>query len=188
MTATVIVRCVTPSFTGEKVFKKEKRAMKPAERERSPVHPRTLWDIDRIFDEMRKEFEEPSWWTGRPLFGRILPRAWGLAETWRSPRVDLRETAAAYEVTAELPGIPKEKVEISTAEGRLEIRADGDQEKEEKKEGYYYREIGKTSFFRSIPMPEDADLEKAEAKMENGCLTVTVPRKAGAPKRKLQVK
>ena len=64
---------------------------------------------------------------------------------------------------------------------RREITIQGErkQEKEEKREGYYYGERAYSSYYRAIPLPEGADPAKATAEFHNGVLEVTMP----APKK-----
>ena len=98
---------------------------------------------------------------------------------WRVPRIDVREEPNAYSIAMEVPGIPKEQIEILTTEDRLEVRGEAKGEREEEKKGYRYREIGRCAFRCVVPLPEDADREKVDAKLENGVLTLTVPKLPG---------
>lgn len=106
-------------------------------------------------------------------------------------RTDLSENDQGYLVTAEIPGVKKEDIKISVEGNRVSINAEVKEEKEEKdektgvmirKERYY----GLQS--RSFSLPQEVDDAKAEAKYEDGILTLTLPKKVGAGAKQLTVK
>ena len=101
---------------------------------------------------------------------------WGRELTWRAgPAVDIAEGHDAYEVTAELPGVDEEDIEVKLANGSLIIKGEKQEQKEEKKD-YYLRERHFGSFERYFVVPEDADTSRIEASFEKGVLTVTLPK------------
>ncbi|HDQ44972.1 MAG TPA: Hsp20/alpha crystallin family protein [bacterium] len=93
------------------------------------------------------------------------------------PQIDIRETDQAVEVSAELPGLEREDVDISIAADVLTIRGEKRQEKEEKNGGVRYVERTYGAFRREIPIRAEIEVEKVNAKMKNGVLTVTLPKK-----------
>lgn len=97
----------------------------------------------------------------------------------RSPPIDIRDRGDTYDIDAELPGIPKANVNVSVTNDRLEISADAETETEEDEGDYYHREIGRQSFYRSVPLPPDADPDNVEAEMDDGCLCITVGKREG---------
>ena len=129
-------------------------------------------DMDRLFEDFRSEWENAF----------MYPRISG-ADIVRQPLVDLADTGKEYVVTAELPGVSKEDLNIEVAENSVEISAETKEEKKEDKKGYIRRERRFASFYRSIPLPEDVMPDKANAEMKEGVLTVTLP-KASAPDKK----
>jgi HSP20 family protein len=102
-----------------------------------------------------------------------------------SPRINVIETDKAYQVQAELPGVKKEDVKVSIENQRVTIEAETKQE-EEKKEGenVVYAERSARKFVRSFLLPTEVDDAAADAKLEDGVLTLTLPKKqANAAKR-----
>ena len=118
-------------------------------------------EIDRLFDDMWRGFD-------RPVFGE-LGRWEGLA----SPRVDVSEDEEAVRVSAELPGMGEDDVEVVLSDGRLTIKGEKKSEEEKSEEGYIYRERSYGTFQRSFPVGADIAADKVEAVFENGVLTVT---------------
>ena len=70
----------------------------------------------------------------------------------------------------------------------LTISSEHKEEKEEEKEGYIYKERSHRSFSRSLRIPEHIKPEEIEAKMENGLLTLSIPKKEPQPPRKVEIK
>jgi HSP20 family protein len=149
-------------------------------------------EIDNLFDEFlgdfwRSPFERPFWGL-EPFrrFERALP-------TFRaaSPRVDIAENDKEYRISAELPGMSENDVDVTISDDRLRITGEKRSEHEEGKEGdVYVMERSYGSFERSFPVPDAADADKATAEFKNGVLTITLPKKPEARKatRKIKVK
>lgn len=106
------------------------------------------------------------------------------------PAVDVTEDAAAFVVTAELPGMTEKDVEVSVAGGMLTLKGEKQQEKEEHKKDFYLTERSFGSFERSFSLPDGVDDGKVSASFTNGVLTVTLPKKPGTASatRKIEVK
>jgi HSP20 family protein len=103
-------------------------------------------------------------------------------------RMDVAEAAAGYTVKAELPGVAKDDVVVSIDGNTVSITAEVKREKEEKDGGKVLRReryVG--SVARSMTMPEDIDVDRAEAAFDNGVLTLTLPKAPGAETRKLPI-
>lgn len=92
------------------------------------------------------------------------------------PKVDVTETDKEIRVSAELPGMTEKDIDVSVARDILTIKGEKKSEHEEKKGSYYRMERQWGSFERSIPIPEEVDSEKVDAKFSNGVLTVTMPK------------
>jgi len=145
-------------------------------------------EIDRLFDDFGMSFWRPfpfrrSLWATEPLLRREV--------RWPTmPAVDVVEGEKAYEITAELPGMDEKNIEVKMADGRLTIKGEKQEEKEEKKKDYYLQERHFGSFERSFDIPESIDPNKIEANFKKGVLTVTLPKKAEAqkPAKKIEVK
>lgn len=105
-----------------------------------------------------------------------------------APSFEVKETPEAYVVRADVPGVKEEQVDVSFHNGVLSIA--GTRSAEERKEGeaffVYERQFG--SFSRSFSLPETADPERIEAKLDNGVLTVSVAKRPEAKPRKIALK
>ncbi|OVA17741.1 Alpha crystallin/Hsp20 domain [Macleaya cordata] len=91
-------------------------------------------------------------------------------------RIDWKETPEAHVFRADLPGLNKEEVKVEV-EGRvLQISGERSSEKEDKNDLWHRieRSIGK--FFRRFRLPENTKVDEVKATMENGVLTVTLPK------------
>jgi HSP20 family protein len=113
-------------------------------------------EVDRMFDDM---------------LGSAFP-SFGGGTSW--PSVDVSETDDEVRISADMPGMSEDDVELSVEEGLLTLRGEKKSETEDKERGYSERFYGK--FERRIPLPTDADEESCEARFRNGVLTVTIAR------------
>lgn len=92
-------------------------------------------------------------------------------------RIDWRETPEAHVFKADLPGLRKEEVKVEIEEGRvLQISGERTKEKEDKNDTWHRVERSSGRFMRRFRLPENAKVDQVKAAMENGVLTVTVPK------------
>ncbi|KAK9057577.1 hypothetical protein SSX86_022413 [Deinandra increscens subsp. villosa] len=92
-------------------------------------------------------------------------------------RVDWKETPEAHVFKADLPGIKKEEVKVEVEDGRvLQITGERNVEKEDKNDTWHRVERSSGKFTRRFRLPENAKMDEVKAAMENGVLTVTVPK------------
>lgn len=90
--------------------------------------------------------------------------------------LEVAESDDEIEVKAALPGLKPEDVEINVSNGVLTIKGEHKEEDEEKKRGYYRREIHYGVLHRSVSLPSDVDVDKAVAKFDNGMLRLKLPK------------
>ena len=121
---------------------------------------------------MQREFDR--------VFNDFFPATRGVSlqaeKTSWAPRVDLSETENAYQIVADLPGIPKDEINVNFHEGVLTIS--GKRNNETKEEGKNFLRIERTSgeFYRSFNIPNAIQSDKIEAHYNDGVLDVHVPK------------
>lgn len=121
----------------------------------------------------------------RPFYGDNWLRSFfdmGDVVTNAGFRVDVREDEAAYHLEAELPGVPKDKLNVTVDEGVLTISADLNDEKKEERGGYVYSERRSGHVERSFNL-DGINAEGIAADYKNGVLMLTLPKEQPAPKK-----
>lgn len=103
------------------------------------------------------------------------------------PLLNITETAERYKITAELPGIRVEDLNLTVAGNTLELAGKRAIAPEEGA-AYHRRERKAGNFSRVITLPGDVDAEKVTAESRNGVLTVLLPKAAVARPRQISVK
>lgn len=154
-----------------------------------------VWDI---FDEMRKMQEEmdrifDDFFTHSPYKrvgpGRALKKVGSGRQmpALRKAFVDVQETDKEIIITAELPGMDKEDIELNVTSDAAEIKAEKKEERKEEKEGY--RAYGRkyAGFYRRVPLPVTVQPDGAKASYKNGVLEITLPKKEVSKSRKLSI-
>ncbi|KAF8030872.1 hypothetical protein BT93_D0152 [Corymbia citriodora subsp. variegata] len=92
-------------------------------------------------------------------------------------QIDWKETPEAHIFKADVPGLKKEEVKVEVEEGRiLQISGERSKENEEKNDKWHRVERSSGKFMRRFRLPENAKINQINASMENGVLTVTVPK------------
>lgn len=103
-------------------------------------------------------------------------------------KVDIEEADQNYVVRAEVPGAKKEDISVDIAGNMVSIRAEVKEERSDQKGRNMLRSercFGEE--LRTFTLPQEVDESKAEAKYENGMLTLTLPKKQGAGGKKLTI-
>jgi HSP20 family protein len=129
-------------------------------------------EVDRLFDSL-------------PL---RLP-TFRFARMAAVPAIDMSETDKAYKITAELPGIDPENVDVTFDDGLLRIAGEKSEQREENERGYRFSERSYGSFERLLELPSAVQGDKVKARFNNGVLTVTVPKdeKVAAKSRRIAI-
>lgn len=150
-------------------------------------------EVDRVFDDFFRGWPSlmsfpsrlfdlhPFRRTAEPLSASIGALA---------PKVDVSETAAGYEIEAELPGMDEKDIKVTLGDGMLTIKGEKKSEREEKKKDYYLSERSYGTIQRSFQLPESVDTDKISAAFSKGVLTLSLPktREAKAKERTIEVK
>lgn len=94
--------------------------------------------------------------------------------SYKTPDADVIDNGDFYTVKIDLPGIDKKNIKLKILGDSIEVRAEKNEEKEERRGGYYSKERASMGYYRSIPLPEKIKPKSAKAKMENGTLKIDV--------------
>ncbi len=121
--------------------------------------------MDRLFDQVMGGFGLPAPFNAPGLL---------------SPKVDVAETPAGLEVTAELPGIEPKDVTVELADGVLTLRAErsAERKEEDKEKRWHIVERQSGTYLRRFALPFDCEPEKVEARFDKGVLHIAIPRPA----------
>jgi HSP20 family protein len=106
----------------------------------------------------------------------------------RRPATDIFENDAGVQIQVELPGLTSEEVQLTLENDTLMIRGEKKSAATEASGGVHRVERSYGVFERSFALPETVDSEKVTAALENGVLTVTLPRSEKARARSIEVK
>lgn len=104
-----------------------------------------------------------------------------------SPAVDIAEDENELTLTADLPGVKMEDLDIKIEDGVLTLTGTRKFENEEKKGGYHRIERAYGTFRRAFSLPDTVDADKVGARFDNGVLKVSLPKKEVAKPRTIKV-
>jgi HSP20 family protein len=96
--------------------------------------------------------------------------------SFMSPVINVAETDKVLEITAELPGVDQNDVDVTVTENRITIQAEKKADQEDKSKDYHLVERSYGKFMRSMSLPFSIDPDKVDAQFKNGILTVTLPK------------
>ena len=140
-----------------------------------PINRPATWNtgLDRLFSEFM----------GRSLQQMEEETA---ACAW-TPSVNILEKENSIVITADLPGLKAEDVEVTVDKGVLTLK--GERTLEEATEGETYHRVERSygCFERSFSIPESVDSKKIEARFVNGEMIVTLPKRAESKPRSVKV-
>ncbi len=146
--------------------------VRPGERNRS-------WEVFGDFDDLMGH------WFRAPTMVRR-----GREDNAKAPAIDVSESESAFTVKAEIPGVPRENLDVSINDGVLTIRAERLKENkdEEKSDRLIRQERYYGKFVRSLRLGVDIDETKVEAHYEHGVLNLVLPKTAQVKPRKVDIK
>ena len=126
-------------------------------------------EIDRVFSDFHR---------GTPALGEFGRNALGM-------KVNVVEHDGDVEVTADIPGVAPEDIDVQLKEGMLTIKGEKKVEKDDKQKDFHVMERSYGMFERAIALPAEVDAAKVEATFDKGVLKVTL-KKAPAEQSKTQ--
>jgi len=142
--------------------------------------PRRRWnplaELDLLHDQLNRAFGSSlaDW---APSFG------WGTS----FPSVDVYQDKDNVIVTAEVPGLGREDVDLTITGNTLTVKGEKKHASEEKEDNYQHVERASGSFQRVIELPVEAEAAKATATLEHGVLTLTLPKSAAVKPKQIAI-
>ena len=115
--------------------------------------------VNRLFDDLLES-------------GETTPTRGGAT----APALEVHQDDDRIEITAELPGVREEDIDLTVEDGVLTLRGEKRTQRTDEQRGYSERSYG--SFERRIALPANVDEERCSAQFRDGVLTVTLPRSA----------
>lgn len=138
------------------------------------------YGFESSFDRLQREINN--------LFNdRFFPNGKDIMEQSFNPTLDVVENENYIEITCDLPGVDKSDIYISVSGNVLTIHGEKKGEEEKKGSKVYRKENWYGSFERSLTLPGYVDQEKIDAKMKNGVLKLSLPKREEAKRKKISV-
>ncbi len=131
-------------------------------------------DLARLQDEVNRIFDDRAYRAGESV-------GW-------TPPCDIYEDTEAVTLRFELAGVEPKDVDVRFENGVLTVRGERKLEAEDRRENYHRIERAYGTFTRSFSLPGTLDPEHIKAEAKNGVLAITLPKKAEAKPRAIQVK
>ena len=139
---------------------------------------------------------QPAWqgdpWSDFRDFERAMNQVFGDLYPTRTeyPPINIWRGKDDIVITAELPGLTPDDLDISVHENMLTLRCSLKEQEQQAREGqtYHRRECARTGFSRSVRLPFDVDGDKVQAQIQNGVLKLTLPQSEASKPKKIEVK
>lgn len=135
-------------------------------------------DLLALRERMNRIFEESLRGQGEEEIYRA---------TW-TPPVDIYDSGEGLVIEVDVPGVPRDQIQISVEDHVLRLQGERGARTEVKEDQYHRRERPYGRFARSFTLPANLDSEEISAAVRDGVLVITVPRKAQSKPRQIQVK
>ena len=128
--------------------------------------------LERIQERMNRLFDTAL------LYGPPIAKSLMTGGVEFTPAVDIQDDGKNYIVRSDLPGLEKDKINVTVNGNMLTIEGvrETQSEKKDSQQGFYSQERSYGSFSRSVPLPGPVDESKINADYKNGVLTVLMPK------------
>ncbi|QEN04363.1 Hsp20/alpha crystallin family protein [Thiospirochaeta perfilievii] len=141
---------------------------------------RNIYDPWEDFTRLQSEINE--------LFNNDrIPKHSGLFDRNFTPAVNVSDSKSEYKITCELPGMEQSDIELSIVSNVLTIKGTKQKDKVSDKGKFYRKEIWEGSFQRTLSLPTDVDSEKIVAQLDNGFLSISVPKREEAKPKQITI-
>ena len=147
-------------------------------RELSPFWSSGFGDLDHIFDNFKRDFEH--------IFAPSFHTTKQLSPTFKSSSTacDLVDEGDKFVVTADMPRINKDEINLDVGDDYIDISAEHKESEEEKKKKYLRKEHSEISIHRRMSLPDRVKSSEVKAKLNNGVLSVVLPKEVPTPQPK----
>lgn len=135
-----------------------------------------IWDPFRTLAQVENRMDD--------LFGNLAK--FNPALTW-SPSIEVSQDDKGITVRAELPGIDPKDISLTIEDHHMSLKGEKKSEKKDKDENDHWTERFYGTFSRTFHLPENIEKEKIKARLKNGILEVTLPKRAEAKPKKIPV-
>jgi HSP20 family protein len=126
--------------------------------------------LEDLFDRMSRQFEDAAdAWESGETFESVTGSGGAMA-------VDFLDKPEEYVVTVNLPGFTADEIDVRVTDHTLRVSAHHDEEMQEGDERYLRRERQHRSLERSMRLPGEVEADGVTASMNNGVLTITIPK------------
>ena len=143
----------------------------------STVRWEPLGNLMTLRDAMDRLFEESV----------VGPRGWLAPTSGAELALDMYETDSDLVITAAVPGVSAEDVDVTVVGDVLTIRGEAKSETRSDNANYHRRERRYGTCGRSLTLPVAVQVDRAEARLKDGVLTLTLPKADGAKPRVIKV-
>lgn len=148
------------------------------------LDPRSVGGPLSLREAMNRLFDE-SIWDPFDQLGGFWPAT---REAVGFPRVNLSENEKNVTVTADVPGMDPDNIDIEIEEDALIISGEAESEEKEEQKDFYRLEREYGQFRRIIPLPARVDPNKAEAQVDKGVLRIVLPKTGQERRKKVKIK
>lgn len=108
-------------------------------------------------------------------------------ESALAPNVEVFDTKEAVVVKAQVPGVSQDNLQVSVTDDAVTLKGEMKTEEKQEEKNYHRQEFRYGSFARTIPLPVPVESEKAEAKLKEGVLEITIPKSEKAKVKEIPV-
>jgi HSP20 family protein len=135
--------------------------------------------FNRLQDDINKIFKSSAW-QGWPDESSVATAQW-------LPTVDIQEQDDQFVISADIPGVKPEEVEVKMENGALTIQGERKSEQRKEEDGYRRVECAYGTFYRRFALPDTADANKVQAKARNGVLEISIGKRETARPKAIKV-
>ena len=146
---------------------------KPTKKTTSFPSLRGINELDRVFDNFRKDLEK-SFFSFPTIEFPAFPK-------FQETSCDIIDEGKQLRVKMNLPGVTKKEIVLNVSDKAIDIHAEHKEESEEKKKNYLRKERSSASYDRIIPLPEKILSGKVKSKLSDGVLEITLPKAKPEP-------